>query len=138
MDKLSGISDIFEPDKRLRVSVGDSDRTILRSKTGKLVGLDISGNGNTLGDAVVLAKSALEIATVNPSRKNRFRWMEMVERLFLYGIDGKGNDTSVSIGIERPTLVDPDPADSCFPIGYGAEVRAQSTADFVVFELFVV
>ena len=61
----------------------------------------------------------------------------MIQRFFLDGIDGTGNDLAVSRRIEDSATVAADSAETGFPLRDNALMRAKMTLDTVIFQLFI-
>ena len=86
------VNGIFKIGQRLGIGVGNGRTAVLQAERNdvrrrQLVMMDF--RRRNLRYFVVLTVQAAEIATRTGQRQTRRTWMEVVQRLFLYGVDGQ-------------------------------------------------
>jgi hypothetical protein len=77
-----------------------------------------------LGNIVVLAMQAPEIAPDRRNGKGLGTWIEVKKRLFFYGIDMVGAGKAIDEAVKGTAAVFPDAAYPSFPLGYDAIMTA--------------
>ena len=76
-----------------------------------------------LRDVVVLAVQAAEIAPRAGDGETGGAGVEMIERLFLYGVDGQRTRLGIDLADERAVVVAATATDTCLAIAYPTVVR---------------
>ena len=127
-----GLIDLFEKDRRLVVGEGDA-RRLLRRQAGQRVGRGAASGygapGAHMGDLVILAVAAMEVAARAADGIRLCPRQKMVERLFFYRVKLDGGDDIPGQGDHFAAHVDAHAATPMRPLLEAAGVRAQIAAE---------
>ena len=126
--ELRGVVHKLIPDHRLVVGEGEADvplcLQILR-QAHEALGRHLPAHGLLLGDLMVLAEGAFEIAAEAARRKDQAARGKIPQGLFFDGVQGEGGYHAVVERIEHAPLVFPGEAEAPAPFFDQAAVGAQ-------------
>ena len=87
---------------------------------------------------MVLAVQTTEVAACASKRQARCARMKMIQRLFLYWVDGKSTRLSINIADEYSANIATASANTRFTVSYKAMMRTKQTTYRSVACLFIV
>jgi len=132
---FADVNDVFAPDGGFVVGESDGIAAVLEGEERDLFGRDVAGIDLILmgfGDVPILAEEAAHVATGSAHAEDLGAGEEVVERLFLDGIDLEGGGGGVTEAEEFAVLIDADEAKTGLAGADMAMARTEKTVDAVV------
>jgi hypothetical protein len=87
---------------------------------------------------VILTVQTTEVTTCAGEREALGARMEMVERLFLDGVDGQGTGLGIDLAKKDTAIIAPTATAACLSIGNMAVVRTELTLDCPTLQLLII